>query len=767
MKAWKQFNYLWQRIFSQCVKELVQFRRDRLTVALAFALPLMTLLLFGFSIRLEIQNIPLAVQDFDNSPLSRAYTERFFATNQFQSVSLGNENQFPPPDEILDRGVAKAVVIVPPDFSRRIKAGDTSPVQVIVDGTDGNNARVIENSIRATTRFFLRTSGLQSVTNRVVARIRLWFNPGRKESLYIVPGVYAVTLWIFPSLLAAVAMVREKEQGTILLVYASSLSATELILGKCLAYLAIALSEAVVLVVIGSLVFGLGFAGDPTPFFIATPIYLSTSVLFGLFIGARANSQSAAVQGIASIGFLTSFLLSGFIYPVSNIPFPLSLIAYIVPARYYIELTRDAFVRGTGWAGVWYVPLLLLSFSLLLLVGARKGLGRMQLATGATAKGRGVSEMGSAIARWFEGRFWALAVKEITQTLGNKQLIFMLVFPVTIQLLVFGFALSPEVSHIKLGIIDYSRTPASRELISAFTENDVFVADRYSNSQKELGNFVRNGKITAGLVIPPEFNRDLRSDRPAEIQILVDAVDANTAGIASGYASQIVAQYSQRLAGNPTPPAIQPQITFLYNPGLISSWFLVPGVLGLVLTLMSSLVSAATVVREKETGTLEQLLMTPASDWEILLAKVAPLFLLLLGDIFLALGIARLAFNVPFRGSMALFVLLSSLSIFVGISIGILLATVSPTQIRTQLTAFFINLPMNTLSGTVTPIESMPIFFQYLSWLNPLRHYVAILRGLLLKGVGLDVLWPHALTLLLFAIALLSISINRFRRQLI
>jgi len=624
---------------------------------------------------------------------------------------------------------------------------------------------VIKNIIRATTRFFLQTSGLQPFANRVIAHIRLWFNPGRKESLYIVPGVFAVNLWIFPSLLSAIAMAKDKEQGTMLQVYSTSMSAAELVLGKALAYLLIALVQALVIIIPGCIIFALGFAGDPTPLFIATPLYLFASVLFGIFMGTRTSTQSAAVQGVATTGFLTAYLLSGFIYPVDNIPFPLSVVSLIVPARYYIQITRDAFVRGTGWMGVWHVPLILLLFCLLLFKGSMRFLGPMQLPTGEKAT---TSQVGNLkfLDRLFSGRFWSLAMKEINQTLGNKQLIFLLIFPATIQLLVFGFALSPDVNHLKLGIVDYSKTSASRELISAFTENDVFAATRYSNSQRELGEYVREGKITAGLVIPPEFNRNIQEQTPAEIQILVDAVDANTAGIASGYAAQIVNHYSQNLQTNPTPPLIETQVSILYNPGLISSWFLVPGVLGLILTLMSSLVSAAAVVREKESGTLEQLLMTPAADWEILLAKVVPLFFLLVLDVFLALGISRLIFNLPFRGSLLLFLLLSCLSIFVGISIGILLATVSPSQIRTQLTAFFINLPLNTLSGTVTPIESMPVFFQYLSWLNPLRHYVAIIRGILLKGVGLEALWQHALALAIFAVVLLTISSNKFRNQL-
>lgn len=367
---------------------------------------------------------------------------------------------------------------------------------------------------------------------------------------------------------------------------------------------------------------------------------------------------------------------------------------------------------------------------------------------------------------FLESRLWALMLKEVRQIVRNKQLLFLLLFPPTIQLLIFGFALSPNVQHLKLGVIDYANTYESRELIAAFTENNVFDIKNYTFSQSALGQEVRTGKITAALVIPPDFNRNLQQDKPADIQILIDGVDANTAGIANGYINQIVNQYSRRFGGQVVTPPVQSQSVFLYNPGLISSWFLVPGVMGLVLTLTSSLVSSNTMVREKDSGTLEQLLMTPADAWEILVAKIVPLFVLLIGDVFLALGLARLVFSVPFRGFFPLFMALTSLYLIVGISVGIMLSTVAKNQQQVVLISFFINLPMVQTSGAIAPIESMPPLFRYLSLLNPLRHFVTIIRGVLLKGAGMAALWPNVLALAFFAIVLLTISINRFRKQL-
>lgn len=365
-----------KRIWAQCVKELAQFRRDRLTFALAFILPLGMLLIFGYAIRLETKNIPLAIQDFNLSPLSRSYVERLFATNQFQPIPWSGEGD---PVAIIDQGRAKAAVVIPPDFSRRIKEQKSTPVQVLVDGTDVNNARVIRNSIRATTNFFVQDQGLQSRTASVIARIRLWFNPGRKEALFIVPGLYAVILAIFPALLATLAMVREKEQGTIVQVYASNLSATELLLGKGLAYFIVAMGEALCIMGLGSLLFRIWFTGSPIPLLLGTCLFAIASVLYGLLIGVRSSNRIAAVQGVAFTGFLASFLFSGFIYPLSNIPFPISLIANIVPARYYINVTRDAFVRGTGWEGIWVALVAISLLALFFFAAAWRGLRRMQL----------------------------------------------------------------------------------------------------------------------------------------------------------------------------------------------------------------------------------------------------------------------------------------------------------------------------------------------------------------------------------------------------
>ncbi len=363
-------------------------------------------------------------------------------------------------------------------------------------------------------------------------------------------------------------------------------------------------------------------------------------------------------------------------------------------------------------------------------------------------------------------RLWPLILKEIRQILKNRQIIFLLLFPPTVQLLVFGLALNPDVSRLSLGVVDYSNSASSREFVAALVANDSFEIAAYRTHEADLGQQVRTGRISTGLVIPPDFERKLAANSPVDVQIFIDGVDANTAGIASGYIKQIVSQYGRGVNIQSAVPPVQATVTFLHNPGLLSSWFFIPGVMGVVFTLTGSLVSSSTVIREKDVGTLEQLLMTPAAGWEILAAKIAPLFVLLMGDVLLASAIGKLVFNLPFRGSYFLFLALSGIYVLVCIGIGIFLATISRNQQQVILTSFFFNVPLIQLSGAIAPIESMPKFFRILSFFDPLRHYVTIARSLILKGVSLGALLPEIAALVTLAILLLGISINRFRAQL-
>jgi ABC-2 type transport system permease protein len=360
---------------------------------------------------------------------------------------------------------------------------------------------------------------------------------------------------------------------------------------------------------------------------------------------------------------------------------------------------------------------------------------------------------------------WALVVKELRQTLRNKHLLFLLLFPFTVQLIILGAALDPQLHHLKLAIVDLSRTPVSREFISSLTGCGVFNRADCPTAE-ELVRSITAGRFAAGVIIPAEFSSDIGAGRTASVQIILDGVDAYSANIAAGYLRLSLGQFQPNSLKVPALRLIHPQVVMLYNPALRASWYFIPGVLGAILTLTGTLVSSAALLREREQGTLEQILMTPLSGWEILLAKVIPIFTLLMADVLIAVGLAQLIFGLPCRGSMILFLAASSCYVCVCIGFGMLLGTLCRNQRQAQLLSFFINIPLIQLSGSVVPFESMPQVLQQLANFDPLRYFTLMARSILLKGDGLAVLWPDLLLLLMAAALLLTLTISRVRKQL-
>ncbi|CDM64576.1 ABC-type multidrug transport system, permease component [Pyrinomonas methylaliphatogenes] len=375
-------------------------------------------------------------------------------------------------------------------------------------------------------------------------------------------------------------------------------------------------------------------------------------------------------------------------------------------------------------------------------------------------------------------RLWALFMKELQQIRRNRRLVISLIVPPTLLVFLFGFALNPQVRNLRLGVVDDSHTPESRELVSAFFESGVFQVESYYTSSDALSRALDAGDLDAGLIVPSNFAKRLARGEAVDVQLFVDAVDSNKATIAGGYASRIIAALSDRLtqaspltvsikrAQPPRARSAVPRVALFYNPGLRSDWFIIPGMLGVLLILNGSLVAAATMVREKEAGTVEQLLMTPAESLEIITAKIAPLFLLLSLDIWLVLSIGYFVFGIPVRGSLLLLFATGLLCTLAGIGIGTLIATFTKTQQQAQLMGFFVNPPLSLLSGAMTPVEAMPQWLRPLTNLNPVRHFAIIARSIMFKGVGFETLYPHIFALLGITLVLISFSVWRFRKQL-
>jgi ABC-2 type transport system permease protein len=369
-------------------------------------------------------------------------------------------------------------------------------------------------------------------------------------------------------------------------------------------------------------------------------------------------------------------------------------------------------------------------------------------------------------------RLLALLIKESTELLRNKQLVIFLTISPVISMIIFGYVLNSNVTHLKLSILDQNQVKISRELVDSLTTNRIFLADHYTHSQKELTQKVERGDVDAGLIIPPTFDRDLTTQQKSEVLVVVDGINAYSSGLARGYITRITTQFNLNLLKQFQPQIvglevpIQPKITFRYNPGTLDSWFFVPGVIGAIMTLSAILAAAVEAVREKDQGTLEQLLMTPVATISVLISKVVPISALLTATLLICLLVAHWVFQLPCLGSLGLLFIFSILYIQIGVAIGLAISTFSKNKLQTILVGIFLTIPIILLGGAVTAVNSMPVLFRWIAQLNPLYHYLVILRGILLKGTGLDVWGMNAMAMILFAIVTLIISANRYQRQL-
>jgi ABC-2 type transport system permease protein len=376
-------------------------------------------------------------------------------------------------------------------------------------------------------------------------------------------------------------------------------------------------------------------------------------------------------------------------------------------------------------------------------------------------------------------RFIALVKKELNQIKRDKRIMLSLVLPPLLQLMLFGSVMNPSVTNLQLGIVDDSRTPVSRDLVAALSESGTFTLQGLYGSINAMGGDISKGTIDAGVVIPYDFARDLDRGRTVTVQVLLNAMNANTAAISQGYIQGVVQSFNQTLRQPPVRMNVQAvptaassrgvallRPTLLYNPGGVTTWFIVTGLLGVLLLMNGTITASTTMVKEREAGTLEQLLMTPAQISEIIIAKIAPPFFLLGITGLVAMAVLQLYFHVPFRGSVTLLAVASALCLLCGIGIGTAVATVTKSAQQAQLAIFFLNPPLISLSGALMPAEAMPSWMRPFTIVNPVYHYGVIARATLIKGSGLMDLWPNVLALLIFALVLVSVSVWRFRRQL-
>jgi ABC-2 type transport system permease protein len=388
-----------------------------------------------------------------------------------------------------------------------------------------------------------------------------------------------------------------------------------------------------------------------------------------------------------------------------------------------------------------------------------------------------------ALARALAGRqrLINLVWKEFLELRQNPRLFGIVIVAPIIQLTLLGYAATTDVRDVPVIVADGDRSPASRRLIARFEASRNFSVIGTVTTVRDVDRFLQRGDAWLALAIPQGYGRSIAGNEPVALQVVADGSDSNSTTVALGYATALVAEYAGDVAaGASDSPSSAPsaaretrsaapidlRVRVWFNPQLESRYFMIPGVLALLLLLVTANLAAMAIVREKELGTLEQLNVTPLRRWELIVGKLLPYGVIAFIDVLLVTAVAVLWFEVPFRGSFALLLGTSMIYVVCTLGLGLLISTISDTQQQAMMTAtFFFLTPMIYLSGFIFPIENMPQAIQYATYLIPLRYFLVIVRGIFLKGIGLDLLWPQVAALAAWGALVLALAVARSRKR--
>lgn len=373
------------------------------------------------------------------------------------------------------------------------------------------------------------------------------------------------------------------------------------------------------------------------------------------------------------------------------------------------------------------------------------------------------------------GRVWYLFVKELIQVLRDKRLRAALIFPPILQLIIFGYAANLDVKHIRTAVRDLDQSVDSRELISRFGSSKYFDIVSFAQTPKDIEGAIQKGDVTLSIDIPSDFSRKLKKGDTATVQIILDGTESNTAMIALGYASRILSEYStavmvKRLNREGVvgfeEAGVEVEHRIWFNPNFESQLFFIPGVIASIAFLIPIILTSQAIVREREIGTLEQIMVTPIRSWELVVGKTLPFAMMGLLDVIMIALIGVFWFGVPFRGNPLVLLLGTVLFLMSSVGIGLFISTISSTQQQAQISSFFFAQPAFILSGFAFPLENMPEWLQYITYINPLRYFLVIIRGVFLKGISLDILWPQLLALAILGGLTILLSSLRFQKRL-
>ncbi|STR59006.1 multidrug ABC transporter permease [Klebsiella pneumoniae] len=742
-----------RRLFSYSRREALELRRDPVRSTLALLGTVILMFIMGYGISMDVEDLRFAVLDRDQTLSSQGWSQNLAGSRYFiEQAPLHSYDEL---DRRMRDGELAVAIEIPPNFGRDIARGTPVQIGVWVDGAMPNRAETVRGYVQAMHLAWLqemagRQSSPQRDTSLISIETRYRYNPDVKSLPAIVPAVIPLLLMMIPAMLSALSVVREKELGSIINLYVTPTTRSEFLLGKQLPYIVLGMFNFFLLCALSVFVFGVAHKGSFLTLTLAALLYVTIATGLGLLISTFMKSQIAAIFGTAIITLIPATQFSGMIDPVASLEGPGRWIGQIYPTSHFLTIARGTFSKALNISDLW---------------------GLIHSATDCGAAGarveRAAAEETGGMMRGLRN-IYNLGVKELRSLLGDKAMLALIVFAFTVSVYSSATVMPGSLHLAPIAVADMDKSQLSSRIINAFyrpwfLEPELITAD-------EMDAGLDAGRYTFAINIPPNFQRDVLADRQPEIQVNVDATRMSQAFTGNGYIQNIITgevnSFIARYRDNSVLP-VELAVRMRFNPNLEQERF--GAVMAIInnITMLAIVLTGSALIREREHGTIEHLLVMPVTPFEIMLAKIwsMGLVVLVVSGLSLILMVQGIL-QVPIEGSITLFMLGVALSLFATTSIGIFMGTLARSMPQLGLLMILVLLPLQMLSGGSTPRESMPQLVQDIMLTMPTTHFVSLAQAILYRGASFAIVWPQFLTLLAIGGVFFTIALLRFRKTI-
>lgn len=742
-----------RRLFSYSRREALELRRDPVRSTLALMGTVILMLIMGYGISMDVENLRFAVLDRDQTVSSQAWTLNLSGSRYFiEQPPLTSYDEL---DRRMRAGDITVAIEIPPNFGRDIARGTPVELGVWIDGAMPSRAETVKGYVQAMHQSWLQdvasrqsTPASQSGLMNIETRYR--YNPDVKSLPAIVPAVIPLLLMMIPSMLSALSVVREKELGSIINLYVTPTTRSEFLLGKQLPYIALGMLNFFLLCGLSVFVFGVPHKGSFLTLTLAALLYIIIATGMGLLISTFMKSQIAAIFGTAIITLIPATQFSGMIDPVASLEGPGRWIGEVYPTSHFLTIARGTFSKALDLTDLWqlFIPLLIA-------ITAGDGLKYP------------AAEKTGGMMRHLRNIF-NLGIKELRSLLGDKAMLTLIVFSFTVSVYSSATVTPGSLNLAPIAIADMDQSQLSNRIVNSFYRPWFLPPEMITADEMDAG--LDAGRYTFAINIPPNFQRDVLAGRQPDIQVNVDATRMSQAFTGNGYIQNIingeVNSFVARYRDN-SEPLVSLETRMRFNPNLDPAWF--GGVMAIInnITMLAIVLTGSALIREREHGTVEHLLVMPITPFEIMMAKIWSMGLVVLVVSGLSLVLmVKGVLGVPIEGSIPLFMLGVALSLFATTSIGIFMGTIARSMPQLGLLVILVLLPLQMLSGGSTPRESMPQMVQDIMLTMPTTHFVSLAQAILYRGAGFEIVWPQFLTLMAIGGAFFTIALLRFRKTI-